>query len=355
MAILVNEDTRVIIQGITGKQGSYHAARMLEYNVKLVGGVVPGRGGRQVEGVPVFDTVAEACAATRVDASLVLVPPPFVLEAAAEAIDCGIPLVVVITEHVPVQDSMRLVALARQRGVRVVGPNTIGVISPGKSKVGIMPGYIYSPGPVGIVSRSGTLTHEVASNLTFRGIGQSTCVGIGGDPIVGTTFVEVLELFRAVPYRLVVTSAVTGEGLEELRPLLGGRVSVLAGQSGVGKSRLLNALKPGLGLATGDISPRIRRGRHTTRLARLLDVDGGMVADTPGFSRLDLEGVEPRHLAALFPELAALAPECRFADCFHRAEPECAVRKAVEEGTVARWRYRLYLELLSEIEEALPW
>lgn len=166
---------------------------------------------------------------------------------------------------------------------------------------------------------------------------------------------EVLELFRAVPYRLVVTSAVTGEGLEELRPLLDGRVSVLAGQSGVGKSRLLNALKPGLGLATGEISPRIRRGRHTTRLARLLDVDGGMVADTPGFSRLDLEGVEPRHLGALFPELAALAPECRFADCYHRAEPECAVRKAVEEGRVARWRYRLYLELLAEIEEALPW
>lgn len=216
MAILVNEDTRVIIQGITGKQGSYHAARMLEYNVKLVGGVVPGRGGRQVEGVPVFDTVAEACAATRVDASLVLVPPPFVLEAAAEAIDCGIPLVVVITEHVPVQDSMRLVALARQRGVRVVGPNTIGVISPGKSKVGIMPGYIYSPGPVGIVSRSGTLTHEVASNLTFRGIGQSTCVGIGGDPIVGTTFVEVLELFRDDPEtEAVVLIGEIGGGAEE--------------------------------------------------------------------------------------------------------------------------------------------
>ncbi|MEW6545720.1 MAG: succinate--CoA ligase subunit alpha [Bacillota bacterium] len=216
MAILVNQDTHVIIQGITGTQGSYHAARMLEYNVKLVGGVVPGRGGRQVEGVPVFDTVAEACAAARVDASLVLVPPPFVLEAAAEAIECGIPLVVVITEHVPVLDSMRLVALARQRGVRVVGPNTIGVISPGKSKVGIMPGYIYSPGPVGIVSRSGTLTHEVASNLTFRGIGQSTCVGIGGDPIVGTTFVEVLELFRHDPEtEAVVLIGEIGGGAEE--------------------------------------------------------------------------------------------------------------------------------------------
>jgi ribosome biogenesis GTPase len=175
------------------------------------------------------------------------------------------------------------------------------------------------------------------------------------DLLAGAERREVEELFRAVPYRLVVTSSVTGEGLGELRPLLGGRVSVLAGQSGVGKSRLLNALEPGLGLATGDISPRVRRGRHTTRLARLLDVDGGMVADTPGFSRLDLAGVEPRQVAALFPELAALAPECRFADCYHRAEPGCAVRRAVEEGTVALWRYRLYLELLTEVEEALPW
>ncbi|MEW6397813.1 MAG: ribosome small subunit-dependent GTPase A [Bacillota bacterium] len=166
---------------------------------------------------------------------------------------------------------------------------------------------------------------------------------------------EVRELFRAVPYRLVVTSSVTAEGLEELRPFLRGRVSVLAGASGVGKSGLLNALKPGLGLATGEISPRIRRGRHTTRLARLLDVDGGTVADTPGFSRLDLGGVEPRELATLFPEMAPLAPRCRFADCYHRAEPGCEVRRAAEEGRVAPWRYRLYLELLSGIEEALPW
>jgi len=166
---------------------------------------------------------------------------------------------------------------------------------------------------------------------------------------------QVRDLFRAVPYRLVVTSAVTGEGLDELRPLLHGRVSVLAGQSGVGKSRLLNALRPGLALATGEISPRVRRGRHTTRLARLLDVNGGMVADTPGFSRLDLAGVDRRELAALFPEMLELAPHCRFADCYHRAEPDCAVREAAEQGRVAPWRYRLYLELLSEIEEALPW
>lgn len=166
---------------------------------------------------------------------------------------------------------------------------------------------------------------------------------------------EVHDRFGPLPYPLVVTSAVTGEGLGELRALLHGRISVLAGQSGVGKSRLLNAIRPGLHLATGEISPRIRRGRHTTRLARLLDVDGGMVADTPGFSRLELEGVEPRRLSSLFPEMEELAPACRFSDCYHRAEPDCAVRQAAEEGRVAPWRYRLYLELLDEIEESLPW
>lgn len=216
MSILINEQTHVIIQGITGKQGSYHAARMLEYHVHLVAGVTPGRGGQVVEGVPVYDMVAEACANHQVDASLVLVPPPAVLDAVAEAIDAGIPLIVVIAEHVPVMDTMRIVAMARERGVRIVGPNTIGVISPGRSKVGIMPGYIYSRGPVGIVSRSGTLTHEISSNLTFRGIGQSTCIGIGGDPIVGTNFVDVLEMFREDPEtEVVVMIGEIGGGAEE--------------------------------------------------------------------------------------------------------------------------------------------
>lgn len=216
MSILVNEQTNVIIQGITGKQGTYHAARMLESGAKLVAGVSHGKAGREVEGVPVYDTVAEACAAHRVDASLILVPAPAVLAAAAEAIEAGVPLLVVIAEHVPVLDTMRMVAMAREKGVRIVGPNTIGVISPGRTKVGIMPGYIYSKGPVGIVSRSGTLTHEMSSNLTYRGIGQSTCVGIGGDPIVGTNFVDVLELFREDPdTKLVVMIGEIGGGAEE--------------------------------------------------------------------------------------------------------------------------------------------
>lgn len=196
MAILVNAQTRVLIQGITGAQGSYHTEKMLEYGTKVVAGVTPGRGGEKVCGVPVFDTVREALAHYPVDATIILVPPPFVLEAASEAIENGIGLVVIITEHVPVLDSIRIRAMAQARGSRVIGPNTIGIISPGQSKVGIMPGYIYKEGNIGIISRSGTLTHEVASNLTFRGIGQSTCIGIGGDPVIGTTFVDALELFR---------------------------------------------------------------------------------------------------------------------------------------------------------------
>ncbi|GAW92250.1 succinate--CoA ligase subunit alpha [Calderihabitans maritimus] len=196
MSILVNADTRVIIQGATGKQGSYHTLKMLEYNVNVVAGVSPGKGGYNVHGVPVYDTVAAAKREHQIDASLIMVPPAGVLLAAMEAIENKIPLIVIITEHVPVHDSLIIKNMAKEAGVRVIGPNTIGVISPGKSKVGIMPGYIYSEGHVGIISRSGTLTHEVASNLTYKGIGQSTCVCIGGDPVKGTDFVDVLKLFR---------------------------------------------------------------------------------------------------------------------------------------------------------------
>lgn len=196
MAILADSDTRVIIQGITGRQGSLHAQYMLEYGVNLVGGVSPGKGGSQVHGVPVYDTVQEARAAGPVDATMILVPPLGVRDCAVEAIENKIGTTVVITEHVPVHDSMYIRQLALEHGVRLVGPNTIGVISPGKTKVGIMPGFLYSEGPVGIVSRSGTLTHEMASTLTLSGIGQSSCVGIGGDPVPGMGFVDVLKLFE---------------------------------------------------------------------------------------------------------------------------------------------------------------
>ena len=199
MSILVDAATRVLVQGITGREGSFHTSQMLEYGTKIVAGVTPGAGGRTVHGVPVFDTVAQAVAATQPNASIVYVPAPFAPDAVYEAIDAGIPLVVCITEGIPVLDTLKLYHYARRHGTRLIGPNCPGLITPGQAKLGIMPGYIHRPGPVGIVSRSGTLTYEVVWALTQAGLGQSTAVGIGGDPIIGTSFVDVLELFEADP------------------------------------------------------------------------------------------------------------------------------------------------------------
>ena len=196
MAILVNEDTRVIIQGATGKQGSFHTQRMLEYGTKVVGGVTPGKGGQAVHGVPIFDTISEAKRITRVNASMIMVPPAGVMSAAIESIENKIPLVVIITEFVPFHDMLVIKRVAQKEGIRVIGPNTFGVISPGKSQIGIMPGFIYGEGNIGIIARSGTLTHEIASNLRYMGMGPSTCVGIGGDPTKGSDFVDILKLFR---------------------------------------------------------------------------------------------------------------------------------------------------------------
>lgn len=218
MAILVDTQTKVIIQGITGQQGLLHAQYMLEYGVKLVGGISPGKGGTQIHGVPVFHSVAEALEYTPVDASMILVPPLTVRDATEEAICNGIRTVVIITEHVPVHDSMYIKQLAAEYGADIVGPNTIGVISPGKTKVGIMPGFLYSEGHIGIVSRSGTLTHEVASTLSLQGIGQSTCVGIGGDPVPGMGFLEVLKRFEkdGETQAVVMIGEIGGAGEEEV-------------------------------------------------------------------------------------------------------------------------------------------
>ena len=196
MAILVNEDTRVIIQGATGKQGSFHTQRMLEYGTEVVGGVTPGKGGQAIHGVPIFDTISEAKRITRVNASMIMVPPAGVMSAAIESIENKIPLVVIITEFVPFHDMLVIKRVAQKEGIRVIGPNTFGVISPGKSQIGIMPGFIYGEGNIGIIARSGTLTHEIASNLRYMGMGPSTCVGIGGDPTKGSDFVDILKLFR---------------------------------------------------------------------------------------------------------------------------------------------------------------
>jgi succinyl-CoA synthetase alpha subunit len=195
MAILIHKNTKVLLQGITGKMGKMHTRYMLDYGVNLVAGISPGKGGEFVDGVPVYNTIAEALEHTRIDATLILVPQQAVKSCAIEAIENRIPLVVVITEFVPVHDTAYIKQLSHEYGVKVVGPNTIGVISPGKTKVGIMPGSIYSAGPVGVVARSGTLTHDIGATLTGMGIGQTTCIGIGGDPIRGMDFVDILKEF----------------------------------------------------------------------------------------------------------------------------------------------------------------
>ncbi|MER3545372.1 MAG: succinate--CoA ligase subunit alpha [Chloroflexota bacterium] len=199
MSILVNRDTRLLVQGITGREGQFHTRQMLEYGTNVVGGVTPGKGGEWVAGVPVFDTVKEAVEATGANASIIYVPARFAPDAIYEAADAGLPLIVCITEGIPVLDMIRVRAYLDQRGTRLIGPNCPGLLTPGEAKVGIMPGHIGLPGTVGVVSRSGTLTYEVVYALTLRGIGQSTCVGIGGDPIIGTSFVDVLRMFQEDP------------------------------------------------------------------------------------------------------------------------------------------------------------
>jgi succinyl-CoA synthetase alpha subunit len=201
VAILVDKNTRLLVQGITGREGEFHSQQMIAYGTQIVAGVTPGKGGhRACDGqVPVFDTVAEAVGETQANASVIYVPARFAPDAIIEAADAGIPLIVCITEGIPVLDMIEIRAYLDQRGSRLVGPNCPGLLTPDQAKVGIMPGHIATPGPVGVVSRSGTLTYEVVYALTTRGIGQTTCVGIGGDPIIGTNFIDALRLFEEDP------------------------------------------------------------------------------------------------------------------------------------------------------------
>ncbi|MFN4045883.1 MAG: succinate--CoA ligase subunit alpha [Acidilobaceae archaeon] len=200
MTILVDKNTIVLVQGITGREGSFHTRLMLDYGTRIAAGVTPGRGGSEVHGVRVYDSVSEAMGEhPEINTSIIFVPARFAQDAAYEAIDAGLKLVVIITEGIPVHDTLKLIDYAKRKGTVIVGPNCPGVITPGESKVGIMPGHVFTKGPVGIVSRSGTLTYEVANALTREGIGQSTVIGIGGDPIVGLTFTEAMELFEKDP------------------------------------------------------------------------------------------------------------------------------------------------------------
>jgi succinyl-CoA synthetase alpha subunit len=217
MGILVDSGTRAIVQGATGKQGSVQTRLMLDYGTKIVAGVVPGKDGTKVEGVPVFDTVSETLDRYQPNASIIFVPAPFARDAALEAIANKIKTIVVVTEHLPIRDAIDLMAKAAEAQVTVIGPNTPGVITPGECKLGIMPTDVFTSGNVGLVSRSGTLTYEIAATLTAKGLGQSTCVGVGGDPVVGLNFIETLELFKADPKtKAVVLIGEIGGNMEEL-------------------------------------------------------------------------------------------------------------------------------------------
>jgi succinyl-CoA synthetase alpha subunit len=204
MAVLLDRETRVLVQGITGKEGAFHTLRNRSYGTQVVAGVTPGKGGQEVEGIPVFDTVAQAVAETEADASLVFVPATFAADAILEAADAGVRLIVCVTEGIPILDMARAYNYLRGKDHILVGPNCPGLISPGKANMGIIPGEICTEGPVGLVSRSGTLTYQVMNDLTQRGVGQSTCIGIGGDPIIGTNFITALSLFQKDPQTRVV-------------------------------------------------------------------------------------------------------------------------------------------------------
>jgi len=220
MAVLVGSNTKAIVQNITGSQGTFHTKLMLAYGTKIVGGTAPGKGGMQVEGTPVFDTVKEAVSKTGANASIIFVPAPFARDATLEAISHGLNPIVLITEGIPIRDSMDIMARAKERGCAIVGPNTPGIITPGECKLGIMPAHVFKKGEVGLASRSGTLTYEIAASLSRAGLGQSTCLGLGGDPIVGLSFVEILEMFRKDPQTKSV--ALVGE--------IGGNAEELAAQ-----------------------------------------------------------------------------------------------------------------------------
>lgn len=225
MSILVDEKSRVIVQGITGRDGAFHASQMRAYGTKVVGGVTPGKGGRKTDdGIPIYNTMAEAVAETGANASVVYVPAAFATDAICEAADAGVALVVCITEGIPVLDMVRVLPYLRERGARLIGPNCPGIISPGKCKVGIMPGDIHKPGRIGVVSRSGTLTYEIVHHLTQSGFGQSSCLGIGGDPVVGTNFLDALELFAKDEETdcVVIIGEIGGSDEEEAAAVIAG-------------------------------------------------------------------------------------------------------------------------------------
>lgn len=223
MSIIINKNTKVLVQGITGKEGTFHTQQMIEYGTQVVGGVTPGKGGQEVLGLPVFNSMREAVRETGADASIIFVPPPFAADAVSEAATSGVKTVVCITEGVPIHDMVAARDEVVANGVRLIGPNCPGLITPGECKMGIMPAHIFSSGPVGFISRSGTLTYQAVDELTRAGLGQSTCVGIGGDPVLGTYFRDCIEMFAEDPQTraLVMVGEIGGSAEEEAAELIG--------------------------------------------------------------------------------------------------------------------------------------
>ncbi len=281
----MDDGTRVVVQGITGYQGTYHSKAMMDFGTKVVAGVTPGKGGQEVNGVPVFDTVAEAVDRTGANASCVFVPAPFTKSAVLEAIDAGLGTIVAVTEHVPIHDAIQFVAVARAKGVTLIGPNCPGLAAPGVAKIGILPNKIFKKGDTGVVSRSGTLTYEIVNAMTEAGLGQSTCVGIGGDRVPGTGFVDVLERFQADEdtERIVLVGEIGGTAEEEAAEFITKHVSkpvvaYIAGRTAPPGKRM------------GHAGAIIARGRGTAESKiRTLEAAGVRVAslptDVPGLLR----------------------------------------------------------------------